>query len=453
MIPAVDNLKSRMIADRPATGYDYLMAGIKMIRDNRHTEASPLIEHAVAQLQEELVTACCCRASIFAEMGKLAEAIAALDEILVACPDHHVARFNRGALKVQALQLDEAIADYAAAANSKELRRQAIFGAGCAHLTAGRLKEGFAGLESRQGTGTSVPAPPDPEWNGEESIDGQTILVLGEMGYGDNINFLRYAPLLRARGARVRVIVPSALVPLANTIEGVEASDGREKVQYDVWVRMMSLAHRFGTDIDTMPPPAQFKLSPAKLSPARLSPVPLDRSKLNVGLCWSGGIKNHYDKFRNIPFGILRALIDPFRLIGMPNVDFYSLQLYIRDADRQAFDEKVDAYGIYDAGSLFLNFLDAARFLSRLDLVITVDTAIAHLAGSLGIETWVMLARFRTYWTWMKDRNDSPWYPKMRLFRQSTDGDWASVVASVKMALEEKCVDSRSFSRPPIMAR
>jgi hypothetical protein len=157
---------------------------------------------------------------------------------------------------------------------------------------------------------------------------------------------------------------------------------------------------------------------------------------LRVGLCWSGSRESQYDRFRNIPLRDLAPLFE------IPGVEFYSLQLDVRDSDQAAFDEM----DIFDVGSKVKNFLDTACVIAGLDLVITVDTSVAHLAGSIGVPTWVMLTSYRTYWLWIRGRIDNPWYPSAVAFRQPKDGDWKSVVAVVKDRLGGLIETRRSLS-------
>lgn len=401
------------------TGRDWLTVGIDLNRQRKFADALPIFEHAIAQCQEDLLAAACNRAVALGELGRADEALAILDGILAQRPEFEMARLNRGIVRMQVGRLEDAILDYRMIVDHPELSRAARFGLGFANLVMGNLREGFEGFECRKLPPT--PVPPQPEWTGQP-LAGKSILVLGEMGLGDNIMFLRYAPMLRARGAEnVFVAVPPPMKPLAECMEGITAlSSG--KPRFDYWVRMMSLAHRFGTDIDSVPPPAKFNLPPA-LRDAWTLPMRSDRIK--VGLCWSGSRESEYDSHRNVPLAALAPVVE------LPGIDFYSLQIDVRDSDRAAFD----AADIFDVGAKLKHFRDTACVVSALDLVITVDTSVAHLAGSLGVPTWVMLTSFRTYWLWIRDRDDCPWYPQTRAFRQTKDGDWADVVQRVRESL------------------
>lgn len=376
------------------------------------------------------------QAVVLGEAGEAEQAMALIDDVLKAEPNNHLARINRAALLMQVQRHEEAIAEYGIvlSANSAPptIIEAARFGTGFANLVLGNLREGFAGFEHRKKVPLPAAITDKPELtmigDGERVPSGQTVLLVGEMGFGDNIMFLRYAPMLAAKGASVIVSVPPSIAPLARCLPSIQVH-GEHSPPFDCWARMMSLARVFGTDIDSVPTPAAFELPATAVARWRAAMTMADGgSRLRVGLCWSGNRESQYDRHRNVPFAALAPLFDAF-----PEAAFYSLQLDVRDGDRAAFDKST----IYDVGHKLKSFLDTACVVANLDLVITVDTSVAHLAGTVGVPTWVILTSFRTYWLWIRGRNDSPWYPSARCFRQTIDGEWGGVVAQIAGELAE----------------
>jgi hypothetical protein len=242
------------------------------------------------------------------------------------------------------------------------------------------------------------------------------------MGFGDNIMFSRFLKMLVDHGIHVILSVPPQLGPLMACLPYIQVH-GEHSPEPDMWVSMMSLARIFETNIGTVPAPTDFGLDGQPHANIWGGRVMLNSAsgRLKVGLCWSGSRKSQYDEHRSIPFEALKPLFD------IHGVDFYSLQLDVRESDRKAYDE-MPVYGMADR---FFNFLDTACAIRWMDMVITVDTSVCHLAGSLGVPTLVMLTSFRTYWMWIVGRTDSPWYPEMTAYRQETDGEWGPVVEKI----------------------
>ena len=414
-----------------------LMIGLELVQKRYFEEALPWLDQAIAQMQEDMRAALCNRAVALGELGRADEALSILYAILRNDPLYHVARLNLGHLLMQVQRHEDAITNYDMLIDNPDVEKPyehaARFGRGFCNLVLGNLRDGFVDFEYRKKM--KLPPRSTPEWTGKQPLDGKTILIVGEMGHGDNIMFLRYVPMLRKCGAKVIAAVPSVMQPLAATLPGLTLQTKDEAPKHDYWVRMMSLAHCFGTDVDTCPPPAPYQL-PLQLKAKWKSGMLMGEPRLRVGLCWSGSRESQYDRVRNIP---LRELAPLFEI---PGVEFYSLQLDIRDTDKAAFDEM----DIFDVGSKVKNFLDTACVIAGLDLVITVDTSVAHLAGTVGVKTWVMLTSYRTYWLWIRGRTDNPWYPSATCFRQPHDGDWKSVVAVLRARLSDFVQQGRSQS-------
>lgn len=259
-----------------------------------------------------------------------------------------------------------------------------------------------------------------PRWQGE-ALAGRTILVHAEQGFGDTLQFCRYVPLVASRGARVVFECHQPLVPLmeglAGTVTVVPA--GEPLPPFDLHVPLLSLPLIFGTAAETIPDAVPYLSAP----PDRLpfwSTVVADGGRLRVGLCWAG--KSYPDPGRSCPADQLLPLVT------MTGVEFHSLQVGWNGPLPPAMADHVAH--VHDFG-------DTAALVSRLDLIITIDTAMAHLAGAMGKPTWVMLP-FAPDWRWMLGRDDSPWYPSMRLFRQPANGSWRDVVQRVAAALQNE---------------
>jgi hypothetical protein len=255
-----------------------------------------------------------------------------------------------------------------------------------------------------------------------ESIAGKTVLLWSEQGIGDTLQFLRYAPFVRAMGARVIVDVHRELVPLVKTqgLADVVVAAGDPVPAFDVHAPLMSVPFILGTTIDTIPATVPYLRPMPDRVEAWAKRLPADGTR-KVGIAWAGARGHHNDRRRSIAVELLAPLGD------VPGVTFVSIQ-------PRSADAPVPPIPLLDLGRELRDFADTAALLSQLDLVITVDTSVAHLAGALGRPVWTMLA-FAPDWRWMLGREDTPWYPTMRLFRQRSVGDWADVVARVRSAL------------------
>jgi cytochrome c-type biogenesis protein CcmH/NrfG len=290
--------------------------------------------------------------------------------------------------------------------------------AGQALLRLGRWEEGWAEHEWRLRAGLFTPLGL-PTWDGAPLGD-RSILLQAEQGFGDGIQFIRYASQVRQRCGRVIVRCHPWLKDLLATAEGVDeviTLDQPPPPEAAAAIWTMSLPHRFGTIPAEVP---YLRHNPARTQKFR-SAIGADETRLKVGLVWKGNPTHPDDRLRSMRFATLAPLI------LVPGVRFFSLQK----------DPGPDSPDMPDLARLCDDFADLAAAMSLLDLVITVDTAAAHLAGALGKPVWTMLAH-PPEWRWMEQRTDSPWYPTMRLFRQSTPGDWSNVARDVAAALRDR---------------
>lgn len=279
----------------------------------------------------------------------------------------------------------------------------------------GRHKEAWAQYEHRLQLDMLRDVRYDrPRWNGNP-MNGETLLLLREQGMGDNLQFIRYVPMVAERGARVIVLTPPPLKRLYESLKGVTAvMEGvPEPKHFHRYCPVMSLPYVFGTDDTNVPADVPYLNAPKDVSAAwaeKLAAYPRPR----VGLTWRGNPKHSNDEFRS------SSLAEMAQLLKVPGITFFSLH-----KDRNE-DEQVLPEGLVDIGSEFEDFADTAGAMENLDLVITVDTSVCHLAGALNVPCWTMLPRSPDF-RWGLSGKTTPWYPSMRLYRQETLGDWQPV--------------------------
>ncbi|MEM9681932.1 MAG: tetratricopeptide repeat protein [Pseudomonadota bacterium] len=287
-------------------------------------------------------------------------------------------------------------------------------------LLDGRLEEGFAEYEWRRKIpGFGQRQITGPAWDGDDAA-GRTLLLFTEQGLGDAIQFARYAPLLARTGADVILACPKKLAPLFATLDDAitVVSDLNTVGPYDAQAPLMSLAHLMGTTLESIPADIPYLLPPAGAG----SPLPPPRADTRAGLVWGGNPARADARHRSVSLETLRPLFD------VDGIDWNSLQ--IGPPRRQILETGLRL------NDLAPDLSATAAAILELDLVITVDTSIAHLAGALGRPVWIMLSHAPD-WRWMLDRDGSPWYPTARLFRQPSSGDWASVVDDICSALQD----------------
>ena len=260
---------------------------------------------------------------------------------------------------------------------------------------------------------TDVPRHQQVIWDGA-SLHGKRVLVRCYHGLGDTIQFIRYLPLLKTIAAQVTVWAQPSLVTLLSTMYGIDRMiplhDGTPDCDHEADVEVMELPYLFRTTIETIP---------ARVPYFHVDASALDDCKMKVGLVWRGG---DWDPRRDVPFDLLTQLAE------LQEISFYALQ-----QEATAFEHHESFKTILPRGA---DALTTARIMRRLDLIISIDSMPAHLAGALGMPTWTLLQKDAD-WRWMSDRNDSPWYPTMRLFRQQQAGDWQPVVAQVQTELRK----------------
>jgi tetratricopeptide (TPR) repeat protein len=361
-------------------------------------------------------------------LGRDEEALPWFDRALELRPDYIVAFTNKASSLQQFHRFDEALAIYEYVKTIDPGGAKADWSLSLLHMLTGNFEAGWAGREARWRAHTVIyPEFSEPIWLGEEAIEGKTILICADEGLGDSIQFARYVPMVAARSVRVILVVDDAAYPLLSGLPGASLCFSKSAGMlpaFDMHCPMSSLPLAFGTRLDTIPSGIPYLPAPAKTRvqvwEKRLGP----RCKLRVGLVWSGNPNHSNDHNRSIPLHVLTRILDV-------DATFVSLQKDPRPNDQATLRERVD---IVDLTAHLTDFSETAALVSCLDLVITVDTSVAHLAGALGCPTWILLPYTPDY-RWLLDRDDSPWYPPVRLFRQTETRDYAPVLDRVRIEL------------------
>jgi predicted O-linked N-acetylglucosamine transferase (SPINDLY family) len=406
----------------------------------RHEEALAWSEKALA-LKPDDPNILNNRAVALIGLGRHAEALPYCDQALALDPRHADAHYNRGVCLNALGRHQEAGLAYDQALALRSDFNLALWNKSLSLLVTGDLEAGFRAYESRWDAAEPKPPKRDftqPLWLGAEHLADKTILLHAEQGLGDTLQFCRYVPLVAARGARVVLEVQRSLKALLKNFDG--ASDvlakGEPLPAFDLHCPLLSLPLAFGTRLDTIPAKIPYLQAP----PDRLAAWQQKLSNtegFRIGLVWFGNPKHRNDHNRSIALSLLEPL-----LTNHPRVSFHSLQKDPRPEDKALLSELPQ---LHDHSAALKDFAETAGLVACLDLVISVDTAPVHLAGAMGKPVWLLLP-FAPDWRWLEEREDSPWYPGIRLFRQPTPGDWGTVVARLVTALD-------AFTQGPVPER
>jgi tetratricopeptide (TPR) repeat protein len=368
------------------------------------------------------------RGTALIELGRHADSLLAFDHLLASSPQHASGWNNRGRALQALNRHEEAVASFDKAIAIDRNHGDAHFNAALSLLVLGNLQRGFAEYEwrwKRTGMTDARRGYHGRLWLGEFPLDRRTILLPAEQGLGDTIQFVRYAPLLARMGARVVLEVQPELKALLSAVNGVESCYARGEAlpDHDVYCPLGSLPLALKTQPSTIPADIPYlHADEAQVSKWRQAIEALPGKR--VALAWAGHARHANDRNRSIDFRLLEPL---FTCEG---VSFVSIQRELRGDDAARLAE----FGIPDFGPQLTDMTDTAAILALADVSISVDTSVAHLAGAMGREAWVMLP-FAPDWRWTLTSVRSPWYPQVSLFRQQTPGDWPSVVATVRDAL------------------
>ncbi len=429
----------------------------------RHEEAAHAYGEALARAPADF-DALRNRAGALRASGAYDEALAHYDRALDARGPHAEVLCNRAITQQLLGRYDDALASYAAAASApgrtaQEIYTRAVarqqlgdYGAALAdfalacvrdpnhgvarrseafcRLVMGDFDAGWRQHETRWDAAdvTLHRRHADrPQWTGDAPLAGRTLLLHAEQGFGDTLQFCRYASLAHDRGATVLIDAPAALAGLLGTLRGVSrvVADGQPAPAFDLHCPMLSLPFAFRTTLDTVPAGVPYlHADPRRRAEwiGRLDAAAPSR-RLRIGLAWSGNPDHANDENRSMTFAALAPLV-------ALDATFVSLQVGVRARDADAFA----ASGVLSFEAELTDFAETAALVDTLDLVIAVDTSVVHLAGALGRPTWVLLPSVPD-WRWLLERDDSPWYPHATLFRQQRPGDWPALVERVAEAL------------------
>jgi tetratricopeptide (TPR) repeat protein len=401
--------------------------GVALYNLKRYEEALAAMRRAHA-LEPENADICNNLGVFLQRLGREADAVPWFERAIAIKPKLLAAYTNKAHALGHLHRFDDAIVTYDALEAVDPGNGDASWSRSLVQLLTGNFEAGWAGREARwRASGLSLTrlTSSKPLWLGKEPVAGKTLLVHSDEGLGDTIQFARYAPMLAERGARVILMAPDALCPLLSKLPGVFLClplSVATLPAHDLQCPLSSLPLAFATRLDTIPSTTPYLQAPSTEAwEARLGP----HDRLRVGLAWSGNAKHREDHYRSIPLAALTPLLD----CGARVV---SLQKEVRPDDAATLRTRPD---IVDLTPHLFNLNETAALVSCLDLVISVDSSMAHLAGALAKPTWILLPYTPDY-RWLLDREDSPWYPTARLFRQDASRDYAPVIARVRAELD-----------------
>ena len=395
------------------------------LRSQGHIEAAvPHLERAIAL-----------EPSLAHPYGNLAAALVALDrpkdalrrarESLHRATDKVIAHCDMGSVFGRLNRPKEAIRQYGLALELAPGNPHAHYFRGLMRLTLGDIPDAWADHEARlvlQG----LRYPAETHWTGQQDLTGRTILLYDEQGLGDTIQFIRYVSMIQALGAAVLIEVQRGLGSLcaANFSQVFEAGDTLPA--FDLHCPMMTLPAALGTTFESIPASVPYLAADPAIH-ADWSHTLGAWRKMRVGLAWSGNALHAADRGRSMAL----AVVTP--LLNRTDIAWHAIQRDIRDTDRLAMP---GFPGLMDHSAALTDFSQTAALIASMDLVISVDTAVLHLAGALNVPAWAMLAHSAD-WRWMRNRDDSPWYPSLRLFRQKQHGDWSPVIEQIGENLDQ----------------
>jgi tetratricopeptide (TPR) repeat protein len=455
-----ERLFRQVLAADPRHADSLHLLGVIAYQTGRHDSAADLIGEAITINPREFSYRSNL-GNLLLRQGRVDEAAALYRTAIDIKPDHPVARYNLGNARREQRRLDEAVACYCAAIGLKPDYPEAHHNLGLALQEQGRWDEGVSCYrkaielrpdysEAHYNLAMALLAcgemaagwiehewrwtPPQfinvrrgfsqPQWRGQAAA-GRALLIHAEQGLGDTIQFCRYAPLAAARGLRVILEVPNPLVRLIRSLPGVDkvVAQGEALPQFDLHCPMLSMPMALGTTITTIPSNIPYLHADAwQVAAWQTRLAALQNRGHRVGLVWAG---NPRKQLRATAAIDRRRSIAPERLaplLELPGLHFFSLQ---KDGPATP-----DRFPLTDFMAEMGDFADTAALIANLDLIISVDTSVAHLAAAMGKPVW-LLDRFDACWRWLVGRRDSPWYPGLRLYRQPQPGDWHSVLAEV----------------------
>jgi len=391
-------------------------------------QAETLLARATL-LRPDLVEAHNNWGSLLYRRGRLSDAAERYRTALKAMPASEEAHYNLGVVLHDQRLLAPSIGHYRSAIALRPYYPEALYNLGIASLLAGDFAAGLPLYEWRLRRGAATAGPPQPRWRGQD-IAGRSIVLRAEQGLGDAIQFCRYVPLLSAMGAEVHVELPASMLPLMSGLRDCASLHARGAAPAtDYHLPLLSLPLAMGTTPASIPPPVPFLVAePDRMKRWREK---IGTGGFKVGVSWQGNPAGEIDKGRSAPLAHFAAFA------AVPGVRLISLQKHhgveqLRDLPAGMIVEELGPDFDESGGA----FMDCAAAIMSLDLVVTTDTAIAHLAGTLGRPVWIVL-QAAPHWVWMLERGDCPWYPSARLFRQSEAGDWRAPFSEMARTLAD----------------
>jgi tetratricopeptide (TPR) repeat protein len=419
------------VRQRPDYAEALCNLGLALTEAGQPGEASVLLRQAT-RLRPQYAEAHNNLGLALADLGRFEEAIGCYERALAINPRYAAAHSNLGSAAKGLCRPEEAVACYETALRYEPDSASSHWNLSLALLQAGAFGRGWEEYEWRWKRPGTPPRPyPRPWWDGGP-LAGRTVLLWCEQGLGDAIQFARYAALVKARGGRVVLECPGPLLRLFPTLPGIDAlvAEGASLPPYDCHAPLMSLPRLLGTTLAGVPAEVPYLTADASLVEAwgrRLKPL----KGFKVGIAWQGNPHHKWDRWRSVPLTLFAALAE------VPRVRLVSVQ------HGPGSEQPAALRGRFPVTQLGKEFgsggalADTAAVMASLDLVVSVDTATAHLAGALGVPVWVPLPTL-VDWRWLLGRDDSPWYPTMRLFRQKALGDWEPVFERMAAELRKR---------------
>lgn len=436
----------RATAINPSYAEVHLNRGNVLRELNQLDEALCSYNDAI-RLNPQLAEAYSNRGTVLRLLQLFDAALSSYDCAIGINPRYAEAHCNRGLLLHDLGRYPEALDSYGRAIAIRPEFAEARLNRSMTMLAQGDYTNGWSEYEWRwrtEGFSAERRHFRQPVWLGKESLVGRTILLHGEQGFGDMLQFCRYSTLLAQMGATVILQVPGPLMSLLASVDGVaRCVDPTDALpEFDYHCPLMSLPLAFNSTLNTLPGKVPYLRGNAEKTLCWMEKLG-QRRKPRIGLVWSGGVRPnqphlwHINRRRNIPLATLVLLL-------RPDMEFYSLQKgELAEAELREFAvKKSGSPQIIALTDELRDFSDTAALVANLDLVVTVDTAMAHLAAALGKPVWI-LNRFDACWRWLVNRSDSPWYPTAKLYRQHRHGDWEGVLRQVAADLEHAAASGR----------
>jgi hypothetical protein len=377
--------------------------------------------------------ALCSLGNLFNEKKQAKEAIVAYQNAIIHQPDHVQSNIRLGQTFQELGQVNEAITAFSRLVALRPDEALGHLNLSLALQLRGELRKGWQEYEwrSRVAGAPHLPKLIQPIWNGE-ALDGRRILLYPEQGYGDAIQFVRYAPMVAQRGGKVILGCLPELAKLFSSVAGVEQviPAGQRLPDFDLHRSLISMPLLFDTTLETIPAPKAYLFPDAALSENWRKRVANIKAKLKIGLAWAGGRLPHPD--RSLSLSKLSPLAE------ISDVHFFSLQ---KGEAAQEARNPPHGMELTDWSAELNDFAQTAALMANMDLIVSIDTSVGHLAGALGKPT-LLLLRFAADCRWLLHRSDSPWYPTMELFRQPCIGDWETPVKQIGQKIRTMCGSS-----------